>query len=328
MKNHSALKQRVFDLLDKSEKTRTSEKVYDVFIIILISLNVLAVIVEPSARDPVLVYLLHVFETFSIIIFSLEYLLRLWISDITFPATTRLGSIRRYLLSPMAIVDLAAVLPFYLPLLLPVDLRVLRVFRIFRTLRIFKANRYTDALTTVLQVIRSKAEQLISSLFVVVSLMVVASTVMFSFENAAQPEVFASVFDALFWSTAMLTNIEYGSIYPVTMAGKLLGGVIALLSMGVIAIPTGIIASGFTEMAQHNAASGQDKQYGQYGQGQPAPADPDRFYPACPHCGQPLMLVPAHRQDHNQDQNQGHAHAHGLGPDTNMVSDMDQKESE
>jgi voltage-gated potassium channel len=147
----------------------------------------------------------------------------------------------------MAIVDLLAILPFYLPFIIPIDLRVLRAIRLFRLLRLLKVNRYTNALSDVGNVLKRKATQLLSSMFVVLILMVIASILMYSIENEAQPAIFENAFSGLWWSIATLTTVGYGDIYPVTIAGKILGAVIALLGIGLVAVPTGIISAGFME---------------------------------------------------------------------------------
>lgn len=171
-----------------------------------------------------------------------------------------------FVITPMALIDLAAILPFYIPFLIAIDLRVLRMFRVFRLLRIFKANRYTRALSTVLSVIKAKAEQLLSSLFVIIVLVVIASVMMFNIENAAQPDKFKSVFDGMWWAVATFTTVGYGDIYPITAAGKILSAIIAILGIGLVAIPTGIITSGFTEMLTKRHS----------------------FKIVCPHCGQEI----------------------------------------
>ena len=112
---------------------------------------------------------------------------------------------------------------------------------------IFKINRYTDALTNIFKVFKDKKHELLSSIFVVLLLMIVAAVLMYNIENTAQPEVFKNAFDALWWALATLTTVGYGDIYPVTALGKLLSAVIALLGIGLVAVPTGIISAGFVE---------------------------------------------------------------------------------
>ena len=264
MKN---VKTIVYEILDKSEQNGVAEKVFDILIISLIILNVLAVMSEPSVKDPGILSFLRIFEIVSVVIFTAEYLLRIWVADISMPQKNKWKARILFILTPMALVDICAILPFYIPFLISIDLRVLRMLRIFRLLRIFKANRYTSALATVFKVIKNKVEQLISSLFVVTVLMVIASVMMFNIENTAQPDIFVSVFDAMWWSVATLTTVGYGDIYPITFVGKFLAAIIAILGIGIVAIPTGIIASGFTELVQQKGIN-ENKQ--------------------CPHCGKPI----------------------------------------
>lgn len=150
----------------------------------------------------------------------------------------------------MAIIDLLAILPFYLPMLLPIDLRVLRMLRIIRLFRVFKIGRYTNALSSIVKVFKNKQHELLSSVFVVLLLMIVASVLMYSIENNAQPEVFKNAFDALWWALATLTTVGYGDIYPITVLGKILSSIIAILGIGLVAVPTGIISAGFMESIQ------------------------------------------------------------------------------
>lgn len=261
-----SIKNSIYDILDKSEQNGLAEKIFDISIISLIILNVIAIIIEPSIKNTGILQVLRFFEIFSVIIFTIEYLLRIWVSDLSKQNEVNWKVRLLFILSPMALIDLAAILPFYIPLIIPVDLRVLRMLRIFRLLRIFKANRYTNALLTVTKVLKNKSEQLISSLFVVIVLMIIASVTMFNVENVAQPDKFVSVFDAMWWSVATLTTVGYGDIYPITVAGKLLASIIAIMGIGIVAIPAGIIASGFTEFAHQTEKNGS----------------------VCPHCGKEI----------------------------------------
>lgn len=244
------LKSSVFDLVDKSEQNGLAERIFDLVIILLIALNVLAVVIEPSVQNATALHYLHIFENISIVIFTTEYLMRVWVSDLWYPEKGRLAARLLFILTPMALVDLLAILPFYLPFLIPVDLRVLRILRVFRLFRVLKINRYTTALSSLGKVIKAKVDQLMSALFVIIVLMVMGSVLMYNAENAVQPDKFRDVFDALWWAVATLTTVGYGDIYPVTVIGKLMSAVIAILGIGIVAIPTGIIASGFTEQVQ------------------------------------------------------------------------------
>lgn len=129
------------------------------------------------------------------------------------------------------------------------------MLRIIRLFRIFKINRYTDAFTSITKVLINKKNELLSSIFVVLLLMIVASVLMYSIENRVQPEVFRNAFDALWWALATLTTVGYGDIYPITVIGKILSAIIAILGIGLVAVPTGIISAGFMESLEKNKDS-------------------------------------------------------------------------
>ena len=259
------IKRFAFNILDKSEQNGLLERIVDVFILLLIVLNVLAVIIDPSVKSVAGRSILKIFEIVSIVVFTIEYLIRLWVSDLASPNKKRWQARISFVLSGMALIDLAAIIPFYLPFLIPVDLRVLRILRLLRLFRVLKINRYTNALATLVKVIKKKADQLVSAVFVLMVLMILASVLMYNIENVVQPDRFNTVFDGIWWSVATLTTVGYGDIYPVTALGKVLAAIIALLGIGIAAIPTGIIASGFTEVVQNEKD-----------------ADPKQY---CPYCG-------------------------------------------
>jgi len=146
-------KQAVNTTLNGTKREKAACKIVDATIITLIISNVIAVIIEPSVRNPAVLRFLNIFEVVSVIVFSIEYLLRLWVADIDNHNKSKFMSRIAFIVTPMALIDLAAILPFYIPLIITTDLRVLRMLRIFRLLRIFKTNRYTSALSTVFQVI-------------------------------------------------------------------------------------------------------------------------------------------------------------------------------
>lgn len=220
---------------------------FDLFIITLILLNVLAIVLESvqpirqqfqSAFD-------H-FEFFSVIVFTVEYILRIWTANLT-PGFKRpiLGNIK-YAFTPLAIIDLLAFLPFYLPYF-GVDLRLLRVLRIFRIFRLLKIARYVKALSFITRVFTQKKEELVISLMLTFFLLLIASTLMYYAESEHQPEGFSSIPETMWWGIATLTTVGYGDVYPITPLGRLLGGIIAIIGIGLFALPTGILASGFSE---------------------------------------------------------------------------------
>ncbi|WP_026914885.1 ion transporter [Christiangramia portivictoriae] len=221
------------------------------FIYGLIVLNVLLVVLSSykEIRND-FENLLSGFEVFSVIIFSLEFLLRLWTSDLKYESGNKISKRVKFIISKYGLIDLIAILPFYLPFIIPFDLRVLRILRLFRLLRIFKLGRISKSMQTISSVLRETKSELFVTLFVAAILLVLSSTLMYSIENEAQPEKFENIGQALWWSVATLTTVGYGDVYPVTGIGKVLSAIIALIGIGFVALPTGIISSAFIEKVQ------------------------------------------------------------------------------
>jgi voltage-gated potassium channel len=240
------MKKKIFRLVTHPERTGDASWYFNGFIITLIILNVVAIILESfaSVRARHLEYFIW-FEYISVAVFSIEYVLRLWsiTEDNRYhrPIKGRL----KYALTPLAIVDLLAVLPFFLPLL-GIDMRHLRLLRIFRLFRIFKIARYIKALDLINKVVHKKREELTIALVFILFLLLISSTMMYFVENEAQPEKFSNIPETMWWGIATLTTVGYGDVTPITAYGKILGGVIALLGIGIFALPAGILASGFT----------------------------------------------------------------------------------
>jgi voltage-gated potassium channel len=198
------------------------------------------------------------FELFSIIVFTAEYILRVWTANLIPEFKKPIIGNLKYALTPLAIIDLLAFLPFYLPFF-GVDLRLLRMLRIFRIFRLFKVARYVESLSFINRVFKKKKEELVISLIFTAFLLIIASTLMYYVENETQPENFSSIPGTMWWGIATLTTVGYGDVYPVTPLGQFLGGVIAIIGIGLFALPTGILASGFSDeisrSKQHDVCS-------------------------------------------------------------------------
>ena len=242
------IKNSVFNLIRDDDVNNWKSNLFDFLIILLIIINVITVIIETFDITPQQEKIINVIEKISIVIFSIEYLLRLWTSDLIRPETNCVKARLRYMVSFMAIIDLISILPAYIPFIISVDLRVLRALRIVRLFRLFKVSRYTTAFSTIAAVFRKKSYQIISSFFVVGLLMIISSILMYNVEHDVQPDKFKNAFSGLWWAVATLTTVGYGDIYPITVIGKILSSVIALLGIGLVAIPTGIISAGFVEV--------------------------------------------------------------------------------
>ena len=226
--NYTQIKKRTFEIILVGEDNDLPSKFFDVCLIILVLLNVCLVIADTFSLPEKVQTVSKCIETVSVIIFTIEYILRIWTADFLYPQKNWIFAKVCYFFSFLALIDLLAILPFYLPFVITIDLRVLRMLRIIRLFRIFKINRYTDAFTSITKVLINKKNELLSSIFVVLILMIVASVLMYSIENRVQPEVFRNAFDALWWALATLTTVGYGDIYPVTVLGKILSAIIAL----------------------------------------------------------------------------------------------------
>ncbi len=228
---------------EKTNNLINNNETFTKFIYYLIVLNVIAIILE-SYKETRIRYgdFFRAFEILSVIIFTIEYILRLWV------AKKKL----KFALSAFGLIDLLAILPFYLPFFFVFDFRILRILRLFRMLRIFKLGRYSKSLKLINDVLKDTKEELSMTVFVTFILLVFSSTLMYYVESDAQPEKFASIGHAFWWAIATLTTVGYGDVYPVTGLGKILSAVIALIGIGFIALPTGIISSAFIDRVKEN----------------------------------------------------------------------------
>lgn len=242
------MKQRIYHLVEKGSFGSKINLLFDYFIIILIILNVIAIALDTlTGISGQLQKSLKIFEIVSIGIFTIEYLMRLYVSDITHPAKNKVASILKFMVSPFGIIDLLAILPFYIPFIIKVDLRFLRILRLVRFFRVLKISRYNSTLKLIRDVLKEKRAEIGMTFFIAALLLLVSGFVMYSVENPVQPDKFPNIFASLWWAVATLTTVGYGDIYPVTTIGKIISGVVAVLGIGLIALPTGIISAGFIE---------------------------------------------------------------------------------
>ncbi len=268
-KRYRHVRRRTYEILETAEPEDRVSRAVDAFILGLILLNVLAIVVETLEVFHARYELWFTgFELFSVGFFTVEYLLRIWSCTIN-PAYTGASGRARFARTPLAIIDLLAFLPFYLSLG-AVDLRFLRLLRIFRIFRLAKLYRYLTALRTFHRVLLAKKEELLVTLLILFVLLVFSSTLVYYAEHEAQPEAFSSIPAAMWWGIATLTTVGYGDIYPVTPMGRTIASFITVLGIGMFALPTGILGSGFIEEIQ---ARKEKKK-------------------SCPHCGKDLEESP------------------------------------
>jgi voltage-gated potassium channel len=237
-------RRRLYDVLEMRETDSLFSRLLNMFLMSLIVTNVVAIILE-SVQE----YHLHYaawfwyFEIFSVAVFSIEYLTRLWVCVESNSYNNDWRSRLRYMFTPLALVDLLAILPFYLGMIGQFDTRFLRILRLFR---VFKLSRHFSVLAVLATVLRNESRSLLSAIFVMLVLVILAAAGIYFVEREAQPEAFGSIPRAMWWATVTLTTVGYGDVVPVTISGRLLGVLITVLGVGMAALPAGIIASGFT----------------------------------------------------------------------------------
>ena len=303
------IKRIIFEVIQPSADTsghdRIASRIFDNTILTLIVFSVLSVFICTFSIPDWLFRTLIRIEFVSIIIFTVEYALRIWTANLLYPELNPVRARIKYITSPMAIIDLISILPFLLPILHTYNLVGVRVFRLVRLLRVFKLNRYSDALASIGEVFRSKAQQMIASTFLVFLVLVLASLLIYYAEHDAQPEQFKNAFSGLWWAVATLTTVGYGDIYPITPLGRFFGAVIAILGIGMVAVPTSILSAGFMEKLEQHSSGKTDaakESGGKHGaipdKNESAASDPcrnrtadDSFEPPqyCPHCGKKLF---------------------------------------
>ncbi|MBO5129741.1 MAG: ion transporter [Oscillospiraceae bacterium] len=241
-------RRRVSEIIEAGTAEDWVSKGYDIFSTFLLLVNLCVTILytfdEMELRfGPMLLTL----EAITVAFFAVDYLLRLWTAFFTYPGVSESTAIRKYALSLTGIIDLLSFLPYYLPIFFPAGASVFRMFRVVRIFRLFQINAYYDSLKIISEVLTSKRQQLVSSIFIILVLMVASSLCMYSVEHEAQPEVFSNAFSGIWWSVSTLLTVGYGDIYPITTLGKLCSIGITFLGVGMVAIPTGIISAGFVD---------------------------------------------------------------------------------
>ena len=238
------LKERVYQVLEQAEPSDRLARTWNLVIVGAIAISTLAVVAETvEAVDRRFHLLLRTIEAASLIIFATEYLLRLWaITCSPRYAHPFFGRIR-FAVTPLALIDLLAIAPALLPTRL--DLRVLRIARLARVLRVLKLARHSRGMALVVKVVRRQREELLIAGGLFAMLLVVTSSLMYLAEHEAQPRAFSSIPAAMWWAVATMTTVGYGDVYPVTVLGRILAGVTALLGIAAFALPTSILGAGF-----------------------------------------------------------------------------------
>lgn len=237
------IKKRIFEIIQIGKEDDFASKFFDIFIVVVIIANILVLFLETfSALDPYYP-ILHGIELITILIFCVEYLLRIWTADYLYPDKSKGKAVQKFLLSYDGVIDLLTILPFFF-LSGFVVFRMLRVVRIFN---LFRINNKYDSFNVITTVLYDKKNQILSSVFIILILMLASSLCMYSAEHEVQPDQFQNAFSGIWWAVSTLLTVGYGDIYPITTIGKFMAIIIGFLGVGVVAIPTGIISAGFVE---------------------------------------------------------------------------------
>ncbi|MDE5892562.1 MAG: ion transporter [Acetatifactor sp.] len=247
MKNLEKSKKRVFEIIQIGNQTDVPSLIFDLFIVCVIVLNIVITFCLTFAQLARFAPLLEAVELVTIVIFTVEYLLRLWTAQYLYPETGHGRAKLKFAVSFYGIVDLMTILPYFLPFVFPSGAVAFRMFRVVRILRLFRINAKYDAFHVITTVLKEKRNQLMYSIFLVLVLIMASSLCMYGLEHEAQPEHFSNAFSGIWWSVSTLLTVGYGDIYPITVGGQAMAIVIAFLGVGMVAIPTGIISAGFVE---------------------------------------------------------------------------------
>jgi len=270
-------KMKVHILLHPELGNTKWDKIINGFIITLIILNITAVMLEtvPSIHDPHQEFF-RIFDLVSVIIFTIEYVLRVWSINHDHRYRHSIHGRLRYMMSTDGLIDLLAILPFYVHVFVGFDLRVLRIFRLLRFLRLFRLTAYMKSARMVKNVFKTRANELKLSLVLILFFIIMASCLLYFAEHRAQPAVFSSIPATIWWPVVTATSVGYGDMVPITVLGKTLTGILSLSGLAVFALPAGIITAGFLEEMRKMK---------------------NPKIHVCPHCGKPL--------DHSEHSNGG-----------------------
>ncbi|MBR0511324.1 MAG: ion transporter, partial [Ruminococcus sp.] len=235
------MKKRIFDIIQIGNRNDIISRLFDYFIVAVIILNITIVFLGTFDELAGYARIFRAVESVTVVVFCVEYILRIWTADLLYPDKTPVKARLKFLRSFDGIVDLLTILPFFFLS----GFIVFRMLRVVRILHLFRVNAHYDSIHVITTVLIEKKNQIISSVFIIIVLMLASSLGIYSAEHEAQPEVFRNAFSGIWWSVSTLLTVGYGDIYPVTVIGKLMAICSAFLGVGVVAIPTGIISAGF-----------------------------------------------------------------------------------
>lgn len=251
-KDSSEFKRQVFYALENIRQAKVLGKAIGVALFVLIVLNaaVVFVSVQPGL-DPVASHGINVFYALSTICFAVEYFARIWVADLACDDASPLRARMRYAVSPLGLIDLLSFLPSMIGWFIPVSSAFRDIINVLRLIRLLKISRYMRGFRTIGRVVRMRRHEIVAALLVIILLIVVSSVVMYEIENPAQPTKFNSLLSGVYWAVTTVSGTGYGDLAPITPAGRVVGSIIMLLSLGLAAIPGGILAAGFVAEFQN-----------------------------------------------------------------------------
>ena len=244
-------KKRIFNIIQIGSRSDVPSYAFDIGIVIVILVNLFVTFFSTFDQAKGYESILDAAELVTVIIFAVEYILRVWTSQYLYPEKSKAKAALSFALSASGLIDLFSFLPYFLPVFFPAGAVAFRMFRVIRIFKLFRVNAQYDAFNVIVDVIKEKKNQLISSMCIVMIFMLAASMCMYSVEHEAQPEQFQNAFSGLWWSASTLLTIGYGDVYPITTVGKMLAILISFLGVGLVAIPTGIISAAFVDRYSH-----------------------------------------------------------------------------
>ena len=236
-------KKRIFEIIQIGNKEDAPSRIFDIFIVTVILCNIAVLFLETFDGLNAFRGLFEGIEDVTVLIFCVEYALRIWTADLLYLDESRPRAVLRFLLSFDGIIDLLTILPFFFLS----GFGAFRILRAARILHLFRINTKYDSFQVITSVVKEKKSAILYSVFIILVLILAASLSMYSVEHAAQPEVFENALSGIWWSVSTVFTVGYGDIYPVTLLGRIMGVIITFLGVGVVAIPTGILSAGFVE---------------------------------------------------------------------------------
>ncbi len=249
----SNIRKHIFRIIRIGYVGDVPSRVFDIVIAASILINLFIIFFETFEVSVKYLPILNRIELVTVVIFTIEYILRLITADLAYPSKkTFFGALVAFVISFYGLIDLFSFLPYWLAFIfpaasVPAGVVAFRMLRVVRILRLFRVNRYYDAFNVITDVIKEKKNQIFSALFIILMLLLAASVIMYNLEHTAQPDQFKNAFSGIWWAVSALLTVGYGDIYPITPMGRFVGIILAFLGVGIVAIPTGIISAGFVQ---------------------------------------------------------------------------------